>query len=129
MRRVTFLESEQGFLARLRVETGGERALPLLRAVLFELRVQVVHWEGEPGPAGTVEDLALVEFDGAPISPNRRLEIQVAVLSALEGHGERPGPRRHVLAGRDGPTLAKVRGPTSERSPDERRVLPVTEQP
>ena len=53
-------------------------------AALFEQRVQIMESEVRTVEDRVFDRFRLVEFDGTPISSARRLEIQVAVLSAIE---------------------------------------------
>ena len=83
-------------------ELGGHRALggllgDGLRAVLAELGVFAVTGGLRPGAAGTVESVALVEFDERLRGPHRAHLLE----SALERHGYRGhagGPGLHMLA-------------------------------
>ncbi len=79
---VAFRGSPQGILSRLEVRSSGPNLMSALRQALFDLRVQMVRatsWsEGEQQLA----ELDVVEFDGAPLRPLRRLQVQ-AELSAL----------------------------------------------
>lgn len=82
---VRFVEGEDGQLSTLEVETVDRSGLLLALAhALFESKVQItrsaVHTEGE-----RVRDLfVLLELDGSPIGPARRLDIQVAVMTAID---------------------------------------------
>ncbi len=83
--RVRFVEDDSGSLGTLEVETGDRSGLLLaLARALFQQRVQIVQ-----SSVRTVEDrvqdrFQIVELDGSAITPERRLQIQVAVISALE---------------------------------------------
>lgn len=72
-------------LSLLEVETP-RRLLPLLprlSRLLFDLRVQVVRVEAKLKGSRRTERLWLVEFDGGPIRPARRSDIQGEVLEVL----------------------------------------------
>lgn len=89
---VRFLDDGSGSLATLEVETDDRSGLLLvLSRALFNQRVQIVRSEVKTLGERVLDRFAIVEFDGAPISPGRRLEIQVAVLSAIEP-ARRTGP-------------------------------------
>ncbi len=82
---VRFLESSDGVLGTLEVETGDRSGLLLaLSRALFEQRVQIVESEVKTVNERVYDRFTVVELDGKPISPERRLELQVAVLSAIE---------------------------------------------
>ncbi len=91
---------------------------------MFDLRIQIVRLRSKLEPPRRIEQLWIVEFDGAPIRPERRLEIQDRVLEAVDSTArpslrlsaairpgdERPGPlerarwaQSSVLAGRRAP--------------------------
>jgi [protein-PII] uridylyltransferase len=89
---VRFLDDGSGSLATLEVETDDRSGLLLvLSRALFNQRVQIVRSEVKTLGDRVLDRFAIVEFDGAPISAGRRLEIQVAVLSAIEP-ARRTGP-------------------------------------
>ncbi len=82
---VRFLEGADGGLAVLEVETGDRSGL--LHAVtraLFAERVQIVRSEVRTKGDRVLDRFTVVEFDGAPIDERRRLDVQVAVLGAIE---------------------------------------------
>jgi [protein-PII] uridylyltransferase len=82
---VRFLEDDDGGLATLEVETGDRSGLlHALSRALFEQGVQIVQSEVKTIGERVFDRFSVVEFDGTPISPVRRLQIQVGVLSALE---------------------------------------------
>jgi UTP:GlnB (protein PII) uridylyltransferase len=86
MENVRFLEpNRRGVLSLLEVESTERR--DLLRALaetLLHHRVQLLEVESRTEGARKIERLTVVEFDGAPIRPARRLELQVAVLALLD---------------------------------------------
>lgn len=82
---VRFIESEHGDLGVLEVETGDRSGLLLaLSRALFEQRVQIEQSEVKTVGDRVRDRFHIVELDGSPIGPERRLEIQVAVLGALD---------------------------------------------
>jgi len=82
---VRFVESGSGVLSLLEVECERGRGLfGRITAALFLLRIQMVRAESKLCDGRRLERLWVVEFDGAPIRPRRRLEIQDEVLRALE---------------------------------------------
>jgi [protein-PII] uridylyltransferase len=82
---VRFIESEAGALATLEVETDDRSGLLLaLARALFEQRVQIVESEVKTLGSRVSDRFRIVELDGRPIGDARRLEIQVAVLSAVQ---------------------------------------------
>ena len=82
---VRFVEDKDGQLSWLEVVTDDRAGLLLtLSRVLFEQKVQIVssHVRTE---AGKVRDkFAITELNDDPISNERRLQVQVAVLSAIQ---------------------------------------------
>ncbi|HEX7671794.1 MAG TPA: hypothetical protein VF395_19505 [Polyangiaceae bacterium] len=91
---VRFVADPSGGLATLEVETTDRSGLLFsLATALFEQRVQIVESEVRTVEDRVFDRFRLVEFDGTPISSARRLEIQVAVLSAIEP-ARRSGPPR-----------------------------------
>jgi [protein-PII] uridylyltransferase len=82
---VRFVEDKDGQLSWLEVETDDRAGLLLtLSRVLFEQKVQIVssHVRTE---AGRVKDkFAITELNDDPISNERRMQVQVAVLSAIQ---------------------------------------------
>lgn len=82
---VRFLEDESGELTTLEVETEDRAGLLLtLTHALFETSVQIVRSELHTLDHRVFDHFSIVEHDGSPIRSARRLEIQVAVLGALE---------------------------------------------
>jgi [protein-PII] uridylyltransferase len=82
---VRFIESNDGVLGTLEVETGDRSGLLLaLSRALFEQHVQIVESELKTVDDRVYDRFTVVELDGKPISSDRRLQIQVAVLSAIE---------------------------------------------
>ncbi len=89
---VRFIEGSDGSFATLEVETGDRSGLLLaLSQALFNQRVQIIASQVKTTGTRVYDRFSIVEFDGSPISPTRRLEIQVAVLSAVDPIvGQRP---------------------------------------
>ena len=82
---VRFVADPAGGLATLEVETTDRSGLLFsLASALFDQRVQIVESEVRTVDARVFDRFRLVEFDGSAISSGRRLEIQVAVLNAME---------------------------------------------
>ncbi|HTQ02474.1 MAG TPA: hypothetical protein VMI54_01415 [Polyangiaceae bacterium] len=82
---VRFIEGSDGSFATLEVETGDRSGLLLaLSQALFAQRVQIIGSQVKTTGARVFDRFSIVEFDGSPISAARRLEIQVAVLSAVD---------------------------------------------
>jgi [protein-PII] uridylyltransferase len=82
---VRFLEGHDGSFATLEVETGDRSGLLLaLSQALFKQRVQIVTSQVKTVNNRVYDRFNIVEFDGSPITPARRLEIQVAVLAAID---------------------------------------------
>ena len=82
---VRFLEGEDGSFATLEVETGDRSGLLLaLARALFEQRVQIVASQVKTNGTRVLDRFHIVELDDTPINAARRLEIQVAVLSAVD---------------------------------------------
>lgn len=83
--RVRFIEDQSGALCTLEVETGDRSGLLLaLSRALFSQRVQIVQSQIRTRGDRVFDRFSLLEFDSSPISEGRRLEIQVAVLSAID---------------------------------------------
>jgi [protein-PII] uridylyltransferase len=82
---VRFVEDKEGQLSWLEVETDDRAGLLLtLSRALFDQKVQIVssHVRTE---AGRVRDkFAITELNDDPIRKERRLQVQVAVLSAIQ---------------------------------------------
>jgi [protein-PII] uridylyltransferase len=86
---VRFIEGEDGVFGTLEVETGDRSGLLLaLAQALFQQRVQIVGSQVKTTGVRVFDRFHIVEFDGAPISSARRLEIQVAVISAVDPVGD-----------------------------------------
>jgi [protein-PII] uridylyltransferase len=82
---VRFIEGEDGTFATLEVETFDRSGLLLsLSQALFGQRVQIVGSQVKTRGGRVFDRFHIVEFDNKPISPARRLEIQVAILSAID---------------------------------------------
>jgi UTP:GlnB (protein PII) uridylyltransferase len=82
---VRFVSDEQGGLATLEVETTDRSGLLYsLASALFSQRVQIVESQVRTEQDHVLDRFRLLEFDGTPIDSARRLEIQVAVLNAIE---------------------------------------------
>ncbi len=106
---VRFVESGSGILSLLEVETDRGRGLfGRVSAALFSMRIQLVRAESKLERGRRVERLWLVEFDGAPIRPNRRLAVQDEVMRAVESG---PAAPRAYL------TSSRPRGVSDELEP------------
>lgn len=82
---VRFIEGEDGTFATLEVETFDRSGLLLsLSQALFAQRVQIVGSQVKTRGGRVFDRFHIVELDNKPISPARRLEIQVAILSAID---------------------------------------------
>ncbi len=82
---VRFVPDHSGGLATLEVETTDRSGLLFsLASALFGQRVQIVESEVHTDGDRVFDRFRLVELDGAPIDSSHRLEIQVAVLNAIE---------------------------------------------
>jgi len=82
---VRFVGDESGGLATLEVETTDRSGLLYsLASALFAQRVQIVESQVRTVNEHVLDRFRLLEFDGSPIDSARRLEIQVAVLNAIE---------------------------------------------
>lgn len=82
---VRFLGEEDGSLSVLEVETDDRSGLLLaLARALFGQRVQIEQSEVKTSGGRVRDRFSIVELNGSPISPERRLGIQVAVLSAVD---------------------------------------------
>jgi [protein-PII] uridylyltransferase len=93
---VRFLESDDGGLATLEVETSDRSGLlHALSRALFEQGVQIVESEVKTINNRVFDRFSVVELDGSSITPARRLELQVAVLSAID-----PSPSLVLRGGR-----------------------------
>jgi [protein-PII] uridylyltransferase len=86
---VRFIEGQDGVFSTLEVETGDRSGLLLaLAQALFQQRVQIVGSQVKTTGSRVYDRFHIVEFDGSPISSSRRLDIQVAVISAVDPVGE-----------------------------------------
>ena len=82
---VRFLEGDDGSFATLEVETGDRSGLLLaLAQALFQQRVQIVASQVKTNGLRVFDRFSIVELDGRPIGASRRLEIQVAVMTAVD---------------------------------------------
>lgn len=82
---VRFIENADGNFSTLEVETGDRSGLLLaLSQALFNQRVQIVGSQVKTLKGRVYDRFHIVEFDGGPIGPARRLDIQVAILSAVD---------------------------------------------
>ena len=95
--RVRFIEGEDGALCTLEVETDDRSGLLLtLARALSAQKVSVERSEVQTMASRVLDRFTLAEQDGSPISEARRLNIQVAVISAIESlvwtprHSQRP---------------------------------------
>ena len=83
--RVRFIEGEDGALCTLEVETDDRSGLLLtLARALSNQKVSVERSEVRTLALRVLDRFTLAEQDGSPISEARRLNIQVAVISAIE---------------------------------------------
>lgn len=83
--RVRFIDDAAGGLGTLEVETGDRSGLLwVLSRALFEHKVQILTSQVRTREGRVFDRFEVVELDGSPINEVRRLEIQVAVLSAIE---------------------------------------------
>ena len=86
---VRFIEGQDGVFSTLEVETGDRSGLLLaLAQALFQQRVQIVGSQVKTTGTRVFDRFHIVEFDGSPISSSRRLDIQVAVISAVDPVGD-----------------------------------------
>lgn len=91
---VRFIEGEDGTFATLEVETFDRSGLLLaLSQALFAQRVQIIGSQVKTRGGRVYDRFHIVEFDNKPISSARRLDIQVAILSAID-----PVPEEDVEA-------------------------------
>jgi [protein-PII] uridylyltransferase len=82
---VRFIEGDDGSFTTLEVETGDRSGLLLLLSqALFKQRVQIISSQVKTVNNRVFDRFSIVELDGASITPARRLEIQVAVLTAID---------------------------------------------
>jgi UTP:GlnB (protein PII) uridylyltransferase len=81
---VRFLENADGQLATLEVETDDRSGLLLsLAEALYTQKVQIIGSEVRTLGTRVSDRFHIVEIDERPIGPDRRLQIQLAVMSAL----------------------------------------------
>ena len=86
---VRFIEGQDGVFSTLEVETGDRSGLLLaLAQALFQQRVQIIGSQVKTTGTRVFDRFHIVEFDGSPISSSRRLDIQGAVISAVDPVGE-----------------------------------------
>ena len=82
---VRFIESDDGTFTTLEVETDDRSGLlQALASALFAARVQINSSQVRTNGQRVYDRFKIVEVDGTPISRERRLEIQVAVLGAVD---------------------------------------------
>jgi len=82
---VRFIENADGNFSTLEVETGDRSGLLLaLSQALYKQRVQIVGSQVKTMIDRVFDRFHIVELDGSAIGPARRLEIQVAILSAVD---------------------------------------------
>lgn len=82
---VRFLEDNDGSLTTLEVETDDRSGLLLaLSRALYDQRVQIVASEVRTRGPRVLDRFTVVELNDSPIGAARRLEIQVAILTAIE---------------------------------------------
>lgn len=81
---IRFIEPE-GLLSVLELEVPAEPDVrrPIYRA-LWSLRAQVARVESRAESRRAVHRLYLVDFDGGPLSQQRRLSIQAAIIALTE---------------------------------------------
>lgn len=82
---VRFIENADGNFSTLEVETGDRSGLLLaLSQALFNQRVQIIGSQVKTVKGRVYDRFHIVELDGTAIGTSRRLEIQVAILSAVD---------------------------------------------
>jgi [protein-PII] uridylyltransferase len=82
---VRFLADDAGGLSTLEVEASDRSGLLFtLASALYTNRVQIVQSNVSTVDGKVLDRFRVFEFDGSPIDAARRLEIQVAVLNAME---------------------------------------------
>jgi UTP:GlnB (protein PII) uridylyltransferase len=85
---VRFVE-QSGLLSVVELKTTGRpELLSELTEVLFHERLQVVRFETKRDGGTLIGRLSIVEYDGAPIAPKRRLQVQAAILGALDARSQ-----------------------------------------
>jgi UTP:GlnB (protein PII) uridylyltransferase len=96
--RVRFIEGDDGALSTLEVETDDRSGLLLtLARALSSQKVSVERSEVRTLNSRVLDRFTLAEHDGSPISDARRLNIQVAVISAIESLAWTPRPSQRPL--------------------------------
>ncbi len=82
---VRFIEDSQGHLSVLEIETDDRSGLLwAITHALFELDVQIVASRIHTIEGRVHDRFTIVELDGSPISSERRLAIQVALMTAIQ---------------------------------------------
>lgn len=82
---VRFLENRDGLLSTLEVETSDRIGILLVLArSLYDQRVQIVSSSVRTENGRAKDRFEITELDDAPIRPERRLLVQVAVLNAVQ---------------------------------------------
>lgn len=82
---VRFGADETGGLSTLEVETTDRSGLLFsLTSSLFEQSIQVIESEVRTLDGRVFDRFRVAELDGSPVNAARRLEIQVAILNAIE---------------------------------------------
>jgi [protein-PII] uridylyltransferase len=82
---VRFVEDATGTLGTLEIETEDRFGLLLaLSRALYDQRATIESSEIRTRRERVLDVFSIAELDGSPISAERRLEIQVAVLAAIE---------------------------------------------
>jgi [protein-PII] uridylyltransferase len=82
---VRFIENADGNFSTLEVETGDRSGLLLaLSQALYQQRVQIIGSQVKTVGDRVFDRFHIVELDNSPIGAARRLEIQVAILSAVD---------------------------------------------
>jgi [protein-PII] uridylyltransferase len=82
---VRFIENRSGMLSTLEVEASDRTGMLLVLArSLYEQKVQIVSSTVRTEGGRVKDRFELTELDDTPIRPDRRLLVQVAVLSAVQ---------------------------------------------
>ncbi len=95
---VAFRDSPRGILSRLEVRTNGRNLMSALQQALFDLRVQTVRASSRFDGDQQLAELDVVEFDGGPLRPARRYQIQAELSALLTTRIQPPPPPRPALA-------------------------------
>ena len=83
--RVRFIEGENGTLTTLEIETDDRSGLLFtLARTMFTHDLQIVSSEVKTVNNRVIDRFVVAELDDSPVSQERRLELQVAILSAAE---------------------------------------------